>query len=325
MPELARPTPLAALDGAPTPTEVHFVRSHFGTPEADERGWTVEVTGAVARPVSLSLADLRKLGSHTVLAVLECAGHRRAEFVPPTEGVVWGVGAVSQAEWTGAPLRDVLAPAGVAADATEVALHGEETFGRSVPLAKALDGDTLVAWEVGGEAIPRELGGPLRAIVPGRYAVDSVKWVRTVEVRTEPFRGTFQVDDYRIFGADGIPEGEPLGDLPVNSLVTWPEEGGVVAAGHVAVRGVAWGGEGGVAVLAVRLDDEEEVPATLSPPAGPYAFTPWQATLDLSPGEHVLVARAVDAAGRAQPGRPLWNRRGYANSSMHRVRIRVAG
>ena len=324
MREVARPTPLAALDCAPTPTELHFVRSHFGTPDLDERPWTLEVTGAVARPASLSLEELRTFGSHTVRAVLECAGHRRAELVPAVEGVAWGAGAVSQADWTGVPVRDVLARAGAATDAPEVALHGAETFARSIPLVKALDSDTLVAWAIGGEPIPRELGGPVRAVVPGRYAVDSVKWLRTVEVRTQPFDGPFQVDDYRIFGADGIPEGEPLGELPVSSLLTWPEEGGRVRPGRVVVRGIAWGGVGGVAAVTVRPDDEEHVPAVLAPPAGPYAFTGWEATVELPPGDHLLAARAVDATGYAQPDRPLWNRRGYANSSVHRVRVRVA-
>ncbi|MDQ4018489.1 MAG: sulfite oxidase [Actinomycetota bacterium] len=324
MPEIARPTPLAALDGAPTPTELHFVRSHFGTPDVDARAWTLDVAGAVARPFSVSLAELRELGSHTVRAVLECAGHRRAELVPPAEGVAWRAGAVSQAEWAGAPLRDLLARSGAAAEGMEVALHGKETFARSIPLAKALDPDTLVAWAIGGEPIPRELGGPVRAIVPGRYAVDSVKWLRTIEVRVEPFDGPFQVHDYRIFDAAGVPDGEPLGELPVTSLVTWPEDRGILRTGRTVVRGLAWGGEGGAVAVTVRLDGEEEVPATLTPPAGPYAFTPWEATLDLSPGEHVLAARAVDAAGRAQPDGPLWNRRGYANSSVHRVRVRVA-
>ena len=321
--EVARATPLAALDGAATPTELHFVRSHFGTPATDAQPWSVELAGAVARPYALSLADLREAARHTVLAVLECAGHRRCELDPPVAGIAWGVGAVSQAEWTGARLRDLLARAEPDAGAAEVALHGAETFSRAVPLATALEADTLVAWAIGGKPIPPDLGGPVRAVVPGRYAVDSVKWLRRIEVRTEPFRGPFQTDDYRIFGADSVPEGAPLGDLPVSSLVTWPEDGGAVPVGPLAVRGVAWGGAGGVVAVSVWVDDREQTPATLAPPAGRYAFAPWEATVEVESGDHAISACAVDAASAAQPDQPLWNRRGYANSSVHRVWIRA--
>ena len=127
---------------------------------------------------------------------------------------------MSQGRWGGARLAAVLAEAQPGADAVEVVFAGDESFARSIPLGQALDGPALIAWSLDGEPIPRELGGPLRVIVPGNYAVDSVKWLRTIVVATEPFDGLFQVDDYCLVGADGIPDGTQLHELPVTSLVT---------------------------------------------------------------------------------------------------------
>jgi DMSO/TMAO reductase YedYZ molybdopterin-dependent catalytic subunit len=302
-----RAAPLSALHGGSTSAELHFRRNHFPYPEAGA-GWTLEAGGMV-----LSLADVRRLGSRSEHVVLECAGHRRTELDPPVDGLPWGAGAVSQGEWTGAPLGAVLAEAGLGPNGTQVVLAGADgdgAFARAISLAKATDDATLVAWELDGAPIPAGLGGPLRAIVPGHYAVDSVKWLRRIEVVAEPFRGHFQAEDYCLFGAEGVPDGAELHELPVSSLVT----------SSTAIAGVAWGGAG-VARVDVRIDDGPWVAATLGEPLGPYAFVPWELAVELAGGPHTVEARATDAEGNAQPERPLWNRRGYANSSVHRVNV----
>jgi DMSO/TMAO reductase YedYZ molybdopterin-dependent catalytic subunit len=317
-----RPAPLAALGRESTPLHQHFRRSHYPYADGDASGWVVEVAGAVRSPAALRLGELAALPTRSVDAVLECAGHRRVELSPAVPGVPWGAGAVSQAGWRGASLALVLERAGVRPEAVEVVLHGADgrgEFARAIPLAKALDPETLLAWEVDGGPVPQDLGGPLRALVPGHYAVDSVKWLRRIELVTEPFRGHYQAQDYCYFGAEGIPEGTALRELEVSSLITSTR----VADGSVAVRGVAWGAEP-IARVELRAATGPWREAALGEPLGRYAFTPWSAELGLGRGEHELASRATDAAGRTQPDEPVWNALGYGNNSVHRVSVTVA-
>lgn len=258
-------------------------------------------------------------------AVLECAGHRRAELRPQVGGVQWGAGAVSQARWLGVPLALILAQAGASPDAVEVVLSGADgedgdVFARSIPIEKAYEETTLVAFGVGRGEIPRRLGGPVRAVVPGHYAVDSVKWLVGVDVVTEPFRGRFQEDDYRYLGAPGIPDGTPLRELEVSSLITGPAHESGVEAGGVAVTGVAWS-SAPITQVDLRVDLGPWVPTTLGRPVGTHAFTPWRARIYVDPGHHVVSARAMDARGRRQPARPVWNELGYGNNSVHRISV----
>lgn len=309
--EQHRPAPLSTLGDRPTPAALHFLRSHFPYPDVGDE-WAVEVAGAVERPRSFTLDDLHAFEQGSELVVLECAGHRRTELSPPVEGLPWGVGAVSQATWSGPALARVLEQAGPAPEATQVVFSGADgdgAFARAISLDKARDEATMLALAIDGREIPVELGGPLRAIVPGHYAVDSVKWLRRIDVVVEPFRGHFQSEDYCLFEAAGVPNGTELNVLPVTSLVTATE--------RTRIAGVAWGGE--IARVHVQVDDGPWVEAALGDPLGPYAFTSWELALDLEPGAHTAASRATDAGGNTQPERPLWNARGYANSSVHRV------
>ncbi len=299
---------LEALHGGSTSAALHFRRNHFPFPS--EAPGTIAIEGAVTSPLRLGLAELERFGFAEHDVVLECAGHRRAELDPPVEGVPWGAGAVSQGRWGGASLAAVLAQAEPHPGAVEVVLvGGEGDFARSIPLVKARDEATLLAWSLDGEPVPLELGGPLRAIVPGNYAVDSVKWLSKIVVATVPFAGHFQVNDYCLVGADGIPDGTPLHELPVSSLVTATESR--------RIAGVAWGGE--IARVEVQIDNDPWLAARLGDALGPYAFTPWEIAVELAPGAHTAAARATDARGNTQPDRPLWNARGYANNAMHRM------
>jgi DMSO/TMAO reductase YedYZ molybdopterin-dependent catalytic subunit len=309
--EQHRPAPLSALGERPTPPALHFLRSHFPNPVVGQ-DWALDVTGAVERPRSFTLHDLCGFEQRSQLVVLECAGHRRTDFGPPVEGLPWGAGAVSQATWSGPSLARVLEQAGPAPEAIQVVFSGADgdgAFARAISLDKARDEATMLALAIDAQEIPVELGGPLRAIVPGHYAVDSVKWLRRIEVVVEPFRGHFQSEDYCLFDADGVPDGTELNELPITSLVTATE--------RTRIAGVAWGGE--IDRVDVQVDDDPWVEATLGEALGRYAFTPWELAVDLAPGSHTAAARATDRAGNTQPERPLWNARGYANSSVHRV------
>ena len=184
----------------------------------------------------------------SLVVVLECAGHRRAELRPATPGLQWQEGAVSEARWTGTPLAGLLRAAGIDREAAEVVLTGADRgaferqpgrhpYARALPLAKALHKDTMLAYEMNGEPIPPEHGGPVRAIVPGWYATDSVKWVERVAVVQAEFDGPFQALDYRFATADDPGPGARMERMPVHALITAPGDG--LAPGRRAGRGAA--------------------------------------------------------------------------------------
>jgi len=323
-----RPTPLAALALDELPTDLHFVRSHFGTPPLETATWVLELGGAVKYPRTWSLAELQNRPTRTHTVVLECAGHRRNEFRPATSGLPWGPGAVSEGRWTGVPLAGLLAEASPLGRACEVVFegadrgphrssNGEVPFARSIPLDRALGEDILLAWELNGKPIPPKHGAPLRAVVPGSYGVASVKWLRRIEVIDGPFTGPFQVQDYQV-------NGRPLHDLRVNSLILKPEAGDVVSTGEVELSGIAWGGRGGIAEVEFRLAGGGLWKrAATRRPHQRWGLTRWSGHLQLPSGEQLIEVRARNAAGEIQPTRPDWNALGYANNSVHRVPITV--
>ena len=183
----------------------------------------------------------------------------------------------------------------------------------------------LLAYEVNGEPISAERGGPVRAIVPGWYATDSVKWLDRVWFTAGEFDGVFQAHDYR-FRPPGAPgSGRRMTELPVHALIISPTDGEERPAGSDArIRGTAWGGTGGIAQVLVRLDLGPWTQARITHPRGRYSLTAWELACPLDAGVHEVACRAVDQAGHAQPDRPAANVRGYANNAVHRVRFRAA-
>jgi DMSO/TMAO reductase YedYZ molybdopterin-dependent catalytic subunit len=327
-----RPAPLEALLEPITPIEAHYRRNHFPYPEVDPETWTLTVDGAVERPASLDLAAVRAQPRRELTVLLECAGHRRTEYEPPITGVQWKTGALSQARWGGASLSRLLDFAGVGPDAVEVVLYGadrgpfaaapgEHPFARSLPIEKALHPDTLLAWEMNGEPLPLEHGAPLRVVVPGWYAMDSVKWLTRIEVVKEPFRGPFQELDYRFQPEEETGIGTRLTQVPVHSLFLW-EDGGVALDGRIVLLGFAWGGVG-VERVEVQIDTGPWVEASVLPAPSRYETATWRHDVTLSPGEHVLAVRATDRDGTTQPDKATWNKRGYANNGVQRITITV--
>jgi DMSO/TMAO reductase YedYZ molybdopterin-dependent catalytic subunit len=325
-----RPTALAELVGDVTPASTHYRRNHYPYPRIDPATWHLPVTGAVERPLDLNLAALTALPSRAATALLECAGHRRTEFSPPIAGVQWSLGALSQAEWGGVALASVLDLAGLRDDAIEVVFHGADsgpfgeapgihTFSRSVPVAKAMHPDTLLATTMNGLPLPREHGAPVRTLVPGWYAMDSVKWLTSIEVVTEPFRGAYQELDYRFQAVDDPGIGTRIDEMLVHALFVSLVDGARVPAGITDISGIAWAGAG-IADVDVRIDTDEWLPATVVK-AGPYERALWSVSVDLPPGQHVIAVRATDTQGRTQPPAPIWNRRGYVNNSIQRFAV----
>jgi DMSO/TMAO reductase YedYZ molybdopterin-dependent catalytic subunit len=287
---------LAKLDGEVTPAGDFFVRSHFGAPLVREA--RLSISGRVARPLTLSLADLRRLPPREALVTLECAGNSPAQ----------GQGLVSTARWKGCALETVLERAGGAAAGDELVLTGAdapgagmEPYARAMKVSEAREAGALLVWEMNGAPLSQEHGGPLRLVVPGWYAMASVKWLASIDVRAEPFEGRYQRDWYvnRVKRPDGSVVIEPVTRLAVKSLVARVEARGDA----VRLRGAAWGGEGGVSRVEVTTDAGRTWrPAVLEGKRVPGAWRLWRHDWKDAPaGSHVVASRAYDGRGGAQP------------------------
>jgi len=325
--------PPEALAGDITPVQLHYVRSNFAVPVHDG---TLEIGGAVAHPIRLTLDDLRAMPAVERAVTLECAGNGRLEMRPLPIGEPWGDYAVSTARWRGALLHEVLEHAQPAADGVEVRFEGADhgsyhlqpvlpetnkddlTFARSLALDHASDpeAEILIAYEMNGEPLIPDHGAPFRLIVPHWYAVASVKWLRRIDVLTEPFVGEFQTGHYMYEWPDRPHERVDL--MRVRARITDPAPGATIAAGTYTVRGKAWSGTGPVTQVDLSLAGEGDWhPASLEPPKGPYQWQDWAFEWDATDiGRHSLRARATDAAGNLQPDVPPWNRLGYGNNAI---------
>ncbi len=317
-------TVLSEQSGLLTPADRFYIRSHFPIPTPPSR---LAVDGAVASPLSLALDELRALPRRTLVVTVECAGNGRAFLDPRVPGEQWTLGAVSTAAWTGAALRDVLERARPRSGAVEVLFRGADegtppdlgrriAFERSLPLAKAQDPDTLLAYEMNGEPLAPEHGAPLRLVVPGWYGVASVKWLTRLTVRERPFRGFYQRDRY-VIGT------RPLTTIQPRAVIAWPQEGDVLPRGRHVMRGYAWSGAAPPLSVEVSVDagaswDRAEL---VGEPA-PYAWREWRHAWDAREvGRATLVARTWDTAGGAQPLAQRWNDLGYANNAVQPVRV----
>src|SRR5829696_5962692 len=332
--------PPAALVGDITPTELHYVRSNFAVPHHDG---TLEIGGAVGRPITLTLDDLRAMPAHDHTVTPECAGNGRLDMKPLPTGEPWGDFAVSTARWTGALLHEVLAKVDPSAHGIELLAQGADhgpyhlkailpetdqddlTFTRALPLAQATDpaSGILIAYEMNGQPLEPDHGAPFRLIVPHWYAVASVKWLERLDVLTELHTGEFQTGHYMYQWPDR--PHEPVSLMRVRARITDPAPGSTISRGTHAVRGKAWSGTGPVTRFDVSLTGEGDWhPARVEPPQGPYHWQDWSfdwAAHDV--GRHTLRARATDAAGHTQPEIPPWNRLGYGNNAVEVIYIDV--
>lgn len=329
-------TPLDRLDGEPVPAGDLFVRSHFGVPEIDPRPWCCTLGGAVVRPQSLSLGLLRKHRRRRLAVTLECAGNGRTLLQPAVPGAPWGLGAAGTAEFEGVALADVLEVAQPRSDAVEVAFRGADAgtiadgrrvhFERSLPIDVARHPDTLLAWGMNGGPLAPEHGAPVRLIVPGWYAVASVKWLAAIDVRTELYSGWFQGANYVYRGSSVYAESTPVSRTRVRAIIARPADGQVASRGPLEIAGSAWSGDGAIARVELSLDAGVRWrDAELDPPLSPHAAVPWRARVVIdSSGPLALVARATDTAGNVQPLAPPWNQLGYGNNAAHVVRLTIA-
>jgi DMSO/TMAO reductase YedYZ molybdopterin-dependent catalytic subunit len=345
---LTAETPAHLLDDDVTPADRMFVRNHGVPPRGvDASRWTLTIDGeAVPEPKTFSIEQLKsEFKAHTYRLVLECAGNGRKEFHPTTRGPQWTTGADSCGEWTGVRLKDVLKAAGVSKDAVYVGYAGRDVhltgdmkrapISRGVPMAKAMQPETLLAWSLNGKDIPLVHGAPLRLVVGGWPASASGKWLWQLLVRDRVHDGAQMGGGaYRVpckpGGAGqsvGAAEQCIIESMPVKSLITSPRSGIThPLAQPLAVRGHAWAGERRVKQLAVSVDfGQTWQRARLEKPANRLAWQRFRADVRFpTDGYYEVWSRAVDDAGRAQPMVvPGWNPGGYLNNACHRLAVRV--
>jgi len=331
-------TSIPALVGGVVMPNAHFyVRNHFQIPDLDPAAFRLTVSGLVERPLGFSLRELHNMRSQTIAATLECAGNGRTMFDPPIGGEKWNLGAVSTAEWTGVPLVEILDRVGVRTAAREVLFRGADggaveghagslRFERSLELDRARDADVLLAYAMNGEALPHQHGYPLRLIVPGWYAVASVKWLTEIALIDRPFDGHYQVEKYWYESErHGEIVREPVTLQKVRALITEPAADQEAGRGELAIRGVAWSGAAPIARVEVSVRGGDWQNARLVGERKRHSWQWWELVTRISePGIANLRVRATDLAGRTQPERAEWNRLGYGNNAIHEVPIHIA-
>jgi DMSO/TMAO reductase YedYZ molybdopterin-dependent catalytic subunit len=300
--------PLANIPGAITPAESFFIRDHFSEPELSLSSWTLTIEGRVAHPLRLTLADILESPTVKLEALLECAGNAP------------GGAAASNGTWEGVSIAHLLRQVGAAKDAVTVLLEGADSgrllssspdlpYCQIVPAAKCLRSESMVAFKLNDRFLPRANGFPARALFPGWYAMDSVKWLRRIVVLgphdpPSNFQASGMDKFYNRIVAPSV--GEPkttrLTEILVKSAIAWPTDNMKLPAGRHLVRGFAWAGAGVVRGVQVSADGGRVwAPAKLESTPKPFTWVRWSQSWLAEPGDHVLTSRATDDAGREQP------------------------
>lgn len=341
-------TPAHLLDDKVTPADRLFVRNNGLPPsKVDVADWSLTIDGeSVAEPVTFTLAELKKqFKQYTYQLTLECGGNGRSEFNPPARGNQWTTGAVGCPAWTGVRLADVLASVGLRDDATYIGYYGSDThisgdpdkvvISRGVPIAKAMEKESLIAWQLNGEDLPLMNGYPLRLVFGGWPASVSGKWLNRISVRNKVHDGpkmggySYRVPCEPVVAGATVAEEDMciIESMPVKSLVTYPRSGVVHTLGkQLAVRGHAWAGDLAVFAVDVSIDfGQTWLPAKLEKPANRHAWQHFSTDVDFpQQGYYEVWAKATDEQGRAQPMVvPGWNPRGYLNNACHRIAVKV--
>jgi len=317
---------LENMQGIITPSRLFFVRNNSGSIDVGAESWRLTVEGdAVANPLELSLQDIRGMPSRTLVSYLECAGNHRAMFNlvngQEAQGTQWERGAIGNGEWTGVPLRDVLQRASTTGDAVSVLVVGldkdspEEGFRRVMPIDKAMHPDTILAYALNGETLPRDHGYPLRVVTPGWVGSSWIKWLGWIVVSSEQQWTRNNTTSYVLKGDDYHPEGEAEGEVvTVQSIksalaLPWPAEissgrhliNGYAHSPHGPMSTVEWSADLGVTWTEARVHESQ----------ARYSWVRFEFDWDPSPGEYTIMTRATDSEGNTQPDSVPFNEKGY--------------
>jgi DMSO/TMAO reductase YedYZ molybdopterin-dependent catalytic subunit len=340
-------TPTEYFKDVITPNDAFFVRYHLSDiPEIDGKTWKMTVGGeGMNGRAEINLDDLKKFPAVEVTAVNQCSGNRRGLFSPHVPGVEWGYGAMGCARWKGAKLKDILDKVGLKKEALELVLEGYDgppldktpNFIKSIPIWKAIEDTTIVAYEMNGQPLPHWNGFPARLVVPGWTGTYWIKHLKSLDVVTRPYEGFWMKAAYRVplgkfpmvarFVSQETAVNTPITEIMVNSLITGPTEGAKVKAGSkIPVTGIAWDGGYGIRSVEVSADGGKTWSlATLGPDAGRYAFRTFSATLSAAgKGKQTIMARATNTIGQGQTSELILNPAGYHHNVISSVTLNVA-
>jgi sulfite dehydrogenase (cytochrome) subunit A len=334
--------PLSGFSDYITPIEHFFVRTHVYVPTVELSSWKLEVAGSVATPLSLTMAELRRMPSVELIAVAECAGNGRSYYQPTVPGLQWRDGSVGNGRWRGVRMADVLKRAGIKASAVDIEFNGADVpigtmpdFRRSITAKKALDPNTLLAYEMNGETLPLKHGFPLRVITPG-WASDSwVKWLTSITVldkESDSFwmKSAYRRPEFPVEPGAALPpeKMQPVTSLKVKSLILSPGPQSTPRPGKPTwIRGVAWSGDAGpVTSVQVSVDNGRSwrLAEMKKDQFTQYGWREWE--FEWTPTAEAyftLIARASDANGNIQPLEQEWNPSGYGWNIAPRVGVTV--
>jgi len=342
-------TPLSHFTSEFTPNESFFVRYHLaGIPEeVDAAQWRLKVGGeGVGKPLELSLSELRSsFEAVEVAAVCQCSGNRRGFSDPHVPGVQWGFGAVGNALWRGVRLKDVLGRSNLRPETVEIVVSGADSpvldgtpnFVKSIPIDKALDDNTLIAFEMNGAPLPHFNGFPIRLIVPGWTATYWMKHLDSIEASTKPFAGFWMKGAYRIprgkfpivqhFLSQMTIANEPITEMVINSMITAPRNGhGMQVAETAEIRGLAWDGGYGIRRVDISVDGGETWrEAALGKDIGRFGFRSFR--FPFTParaGKYQVLAKASNGVGQTQAEKLIFNPAGYHNNVIRPLTVDVA-
>ena len=317
---------LENMDGLITPNRHFFVRNNSTSLDLDAAEWRLSVEGeAVTYPQELTYDAIKRLPSRTLTCYLECAGNHRALFGlvqgREAEGTQWMTGAVGNGEWTGASLRDVLELAGIQPTAASVLLVGldvnspEEGFRYVLPVEKAMHPDTLLAYSLNGEALPKDHGFPLRAVAPGWVGSANIKWLGRIVVSPLQLWTRNNTTSYTLIGdaypGEGQSHGRPVTKQVIKSALAlpWPA---ALPAGRHRIYGYAHSPEAQISRVEWSVDAGGTwAAAQVSENQPDYSWARFEFEWVASPGQWTVLTRATDAAGNTQPDQVPFNRKGY--------------
>ncbi|MCF0058501.1 sulfite oxidase [Dyadobacter sp. CY356] len=344
-------SPINLLDDRITPVEKMFIRNNGLIPEeVDIKSWTLTIDGeSVTAPKTYSLDELKKKFKHyTYQLTLECGGNGRSGYYPAASGNQWGQGAVHCAEWTGVRLKDILKDVGIKNDAVYIGYHGKdlhlskdpkkEAISRGVPMTKAMEDETIIAWQLNGKDIPEFHGYPLRLVIGGWPASVSGKWLSRISVRNKIHDGAKMEGHSYKMPKNPVPPGTeiPTTDeyfriiesMPVKSIITFPKTGAVITSTeNLPLRGHAWAGDKSVKKVEVSIDfGATWQNCKLEAPVNRLAWQHWNTDIKFPvKGYYEIWVKATDDAGVTQPMViPSWNPGGYLNNACERIAVKVS-